>query len=92
MSKQSEWEKEIYKLIEYYNKYTQEFYLMLDEMGFIEHLIEKVREIIRQQRKELIEIVEQAHDKDFGTYDYKAIAEKVIELVKNESKKENTKK
>jgi len=75
MSKQSEWKKKV----------VQEW---IDELSIFE--IDLLNSIVyhelNQQRKELIEIVEQAHDKDFGTYDYKTIAEKVIELVKNESK------
>ena len=37
-----------------------------------------------QKVKLLGRIIEEAYDKDFGTYDYKAIADKVISLVKDE--------
>ena len=46
------------------------------------------RKIIKIYRTHIVKllgrIIEEAYDKDFGTYDYKAIADKVISLVKDE--------
>lgn len=50
MKSKTTWEEEINELISYYNKHINEFDLMLDEMGFSEHLINKINEL----RKELI--------------------------------------
>lgn len=49
-----QWEKKLYKLISHYNKYTKEFDLFLDELGFTDHLEGFIQSLIDQARREVI--------------------------------------